>query len=667
MIADCDNTPHSPFDAEVGTKKSTRMSIDLIQNLDKKNRELRSERMASSRKPLPLKQRTSSVDGRRDYTAETWLSLVGLLKAREFVITVDHFSIWKRHLAWAIENGKDLREYMTQRYASSMIFMSLLLSTELSVLFNSAGVTTQVRQALMHEQHTTVSFWVGIIIIFSAILTLLSLISTFTAWTMVSAVSESNSHAIFRSSIGQYVMELPGRFIVGAIYSFMVWLVLFFFLLLPVGFWSNMLLFVALALFVHTITAFSAFGRIIMHTGAMGSKRIFETSFESNLLPHSLHSNLLTKARANLASKTSILRQYRSTMKPIDRTLSFDELTNRINHATLSERTYSPHGYHSHSTTCSRDSMQQQNHDGITPQRKRTASLVKFADGYDTSGERFEIDSMVTPRSSTVSPLSILSHSGDSRPQQHPPRPSLAPRGAKGPNNNNNNNKTSIEHSQGEDISNLKVNETKPTTLPGNRVDQLPATVNDQEEMAEKWLRSTILRSSLGDELHGIYLDSPLEARQHSTTNETLYNNNNNTDNTLDLPPLSSLVDFDDRHLTDDERFVRDYGDIFDAEHDYSISTSGGNDDYVDDDTNDEDDALSDQWTNGKEIGNNSGQEYNRVDSQNDNDGSFYITNKANNTIVPKRDDDVIQSGSEDERQGLLDRMERGSYNSIQD
>ena len=138
--------------------------------------------MGSDRKPLPLKQRTSSIDGRRDYTAATWLSLLGLLKTREYLVTVDHFSIWKRHLAWAIENGKDLREYMTQRYASSMIFMSLLLSTELNVLFNSAGVTTQVRQSLMHERHDTVSFWVGIVIIFSAILTLLSLISTFTAY-----------------------------------------------------------------------------------------------------------------------------------------------------------------------------------------------------------------------------------------------------------------------------------------------------------------------------------------------------------------------------------------------------------------------------------------------------------------------------------------------------
>jgi len=134
-------------------------------------------------KPLPLKQRTSSVDQRRDFNAQTWTSVIGLLKLREYVITVDHFSIWRRHLAWAFENGKDLRDYMTQRYASSMVFMSLLLATELSVLFNSAQVTTSVRASLMKEDYHDVHFWVGIFIIMSSILTLLSLISTFTAWT----------------------------------------------------------------------------------------------------------------------------------------------------------------------------------------------------------------------------------------------------------------------------------------------------------------------------------------------------------------------------------------------------------------------------------------------------------------------------------------------------
>lgn len=134
-------------------------------------------------KPLPLKQRTSSIDQRRDFNTQTWISVIGLLKFREYVITVDHFSIWRRHLAWAMDSGKDLRDYMTQRYASSMVFMSLLLATELSVLFNSAEVTTHVRVALMKENFRDIHFWAGLFVILSAIFTLLSLISIFTAWT----------------------------------------------------------------------------------------------------------------------------------------------------------------------------------------------------------------------------------------------------------------------------------------------------------------------------------------------------------------------------------------------------------------------------------------------------------------------------------------------------
>lgn len=382
-------------------------------------------------KPLPLKQRTSSVDPRRDCTTQTWVSVLSLLKMREYVITVDHFSIWRRHLAWAVENGKDLRDYMTQRYAASMVFMSLLLSTELNVLFNSAGVTTAMRQALQHEEYRSVSFWAGMAIIISAILTLLSLISTFTAWTMVSAVSEANAHCIFRSSIGQYVAELPGRFIVGAIYSFLVWICLFFFLLLPVGFWSTLLLVLVVGLFVHTITAFSAFGRVIMHTGAMGAARIFDKPYESQLLPHTLHANLLVKARANLKNKTSIMRQYhvqsRSTA-PIARMYSEDEMSGHLNgtnnnNSDRSLLSSSPSSSLINNYNNFDDSLMTSTSNNTTPPpppppfpppdeassttttatttpvaaaaatppavRARTGSLVKFADGFDTNGDRY--------------------------------------------------------------------------------------------------------------------------------------------------------------------------------------------------------------------------------------------------------------------------------------
>jgi len=528
-------------------------------------------------RPLPLKQRTSSVDQRRDYSTQTWTSLLGLLKVREFLVTVDHFSIWRRHLAWAFENGKDLRDYMTQRYASSMVFMSLLLSTELNVLFNSAGVTTQVRHALMTENLTSVSFWAGIAIIMSAVLTLLSLISTFTAWTMVSAVSENNAHCIFRSSIGQYAAELPGRFIVGSIYSFLVWLILFFFLLLPFGVWSIGLLLISLALFVHTITAFSAFGRVIMHTGAMGSQRIFDPSFEVNLHPHGLHNNLLVKAKANLTNCTSIMRQYRSKVKPINRQYSEDELSShlsdRFSGALIPE---------------------------AGPARKRTGSLVKFADGYDTNGDfcRKPLDptlglKKLSGAGQNRSPLSAVSERSSS-PPNHPadlslesvrallpaasPRPSLVSR---------------RESRDGVDMASpfeglSPRNLTEDDNFSG--VFERWLSSSNQSATSESFVSAgadaTSPRIGSGDAKPGkdsltdLRIPTFDEFNNHSALPGSIAASHSNSDQRdairRSFSAVSSLDDDDAAVLAEDERFEHEYGDLFEPEranfsYDFSI------------------------------------------------------------------------------------------------
>ncbi|CAJ1954479.1 unnamed protein product [Cylindrotheca closterium] len=289
-----------------------------------------SSAIGSSYRPMTLKQRTSSKDTRRDYTHNTWTSLLFLLKIRELFITVDNFSIWRRHMAWAMNNGEDLKAYMTQRYSSNMIFMSLLLSTELGVLFSTSSITASVRQELQDGQHFTLSFWAGLMIIISALLTILSLISIYTAWAMVNSINANNAHCILRSSIGQYAAELPGRLIVCSIYSFLISFVIYFFLLLPVGIWSILLLASTLFLFFHIVSVFSALGRVIMHTGAMGDERIFAPEFEELLIPHTLHSNLLAKSKANLENNTSIIRQYRRKQAPIDRFLTEEEIYDHL-------------------------------------------------------------------------------------------------------------------------------------------------------------------------------------------------------------------------------------------------------------------------------------------------------------------------------------------------
>jgi hypothetical protein len=125
------------------------------------------------------------------------------------------------------------------------------------------------------------------------------------------------------------------------------------------------------------------------------------------LMPHGLHNNLLTKACANLSNNTSIMRQYRSKQQPIDRTYSQDELSSLF----LSDR---QSGSGSGGRSSAMEQQQQQQQTASTrppptiqkPARVRTGSLVRFADGCDTSGHP-PIRQDVKGKSKAVVPLSL--------------------------------------------------------------------------------------------------------------------------------------------------------------------------------------------------------------------------------------------------------------------
>jgi hypothetical protein len=182
---------------------------------------------------------------------------------------------------------------------------------------------------------------------------------------MVSSIDDVNAHCVLRSSIGQYAAELPGRFIVLSIYSFLISFMLFFFLLLPVGFWSILLLVCTSGLFFHVVSVFSGFGRIIMHSGAMSKQRIFSPEYEEFLVPESLHSNLLKKAKCNLTHNTSIIRQYRRKQQPINQSLEEEQLWDHLNGKT----DHNP-------IACSGV----QDSDATSINRSRADSIVRFAD-----------------------------------------------------------------------------------------------------------------------------------------------------------------------------------------------------------------------------------------------------------------------------------------------
>lgn len=98
------------------------------------------------------------------------------------------------------------------------------------------------------------------------------------------------------------------------------------FVLMPVGFWNIALVLVVVMLFIHVMTAFSSFGRLILHTTAMSTNRIFEEEYEHSLTPQPLQEQLYTRAKAEISNNTSITRQYRRKMEPLGRMYDQNEL-----------------------------------------------------------------------------------------------------------------------------------------------------------------------------------------------------------------------------------------------------------------------------------------------------------------------------------------------------
>ena len=206
--------------------------------------------------------------------------------------------------------GKEIREYVVQRFSSNMVFLSLLLGTNMATLMNSSSVATGIRLATMTQQYHSLNFYIGAIMALASCVTIVGLVATYTAWSMISAVSDTNANTILRSSMGQYVTALPSRFVVMSLYLFLIWLMLLLIVIVS-GPLVLILLSVTLFLFFQVVISLSAFGRLVAHTGAMSNKRILDPEFERQLLPSGLHASLLIKATERSRRRTSVTDQYR--------------------------------------------------------------------------------------------------------------------------------------------------------------------------------------------------------------------------------------------------------------------------------------------------------------------------------------------------------------------
>jgi hypothetical protein len=141
----------------------------------------------------------------------------------EHFISVDLFGIWRRHLVWAKRDGDELRNTVIARFASTTVFLSLLVSAEIGVFFSPSNVVEIVRKALEMNETRTLEFWTGIVLCVSIFFSISALLANFTSWSIFVVLSQENSATILRSSIGLYSAQMPSRLVVLSIYLFFTW------------------------------------------------------------------------------------------------------------------------------------------------------------------------------------------------------------------------------------------------------------------------------------------------------------------------------------------------------------------------------------------------------------------------------------------------------------
>lgn len=173
----------------------------------------------------------------------------------------------------------------------------------------------------MTEQYGSLKFYIGAVLALASCVTVVGLVATFSSWSMISALSDSNSNTMLRSSMGQYVTAMPSRFVVASLYLFLLWLTM---LLIDIvsGPLILVILGVVLYLFFQVVVSLSAFGRLIIHTGAMGKKRVLDPDFERQLLPSGLHASLLIKATERSRRRTSVTKQYQPRNENSERSIN---------------------------------------------------------------------------------------------------------------------------------------------------------------------------------------------------------------------------------------------------------------------------------------------------------------------------------------------------------
>lgn len=225
-------------------------------------------------------------------------------------VSVELTKLWRRHLVYGKRNGKELIALFMQRFASLTTMTTLLIGTEVAVLFSPSEPAQRSRDAIRNLEYTTVEFWAQLALMASICASVAALLAVVTAWALNAAISPSNAHIVLRSSLWLHAATLPAQLALLGIKLFVTTLSLYFFVICAwqiavpiVVIWVIFLLYI--------ISLYSATGRIILHSGAIGEERIVERNVEYELTPQQLTTTLLEKSWLAKQARIHVREQYR--------------------------------------------------------------------------------------------------------------------------------------------------------------------------------------------------------------------------------------------------------------------------------------------------------------------------------------------------------------------
>lgn len=254
---------------------------------------------------------------------QTWR----LLAFSDIFYSTDLTALWRRHLVWSHKDSKELLEIVTNRFASTQIFLSLLFAAEVGTYFSPSRIVTDVRDALRTgpNEGSPLEYATGIVLIISIILTGSAVLANYTAMGVFKCLSAENAATVLRSDVGLYAATLPSRLTFLAILTFFAWNCMFWWVNVQGYYKSSLALtIVCVLLIAHVIQTFSAMSRIIMGTSAMGHTPILPKGTEEKLLPHELTNVLLTESHIANELKTKVNYQYRNNFVQNDTTWTYE-------------------------------------------------------------------------------------------------------------------------------------------------------------------------------------------------------------------------------------------------------------------------------------------------------------------------------------------------------